>query len=312
MNRKLITLGRLIRAGAKNLFRNAWLSIAAIAVMTVALTIILLAVVLNITARNAIAELSKNLKVSIYLEIGVTEEERSGLEDAIRSNPYTDQITYVSQEEAQRRFTENFQNDQELLEGLALVGGNTLPASYEVSVTDLNRLQDIEEIAKQEQYDEIVESITLGRTDARRTIDRAADAQKFIVNASIFAASLFGAVSVLIIFNTIRMAIFTRSDEIRIMKLIGATPGYIRGPFIVESMLYGIIAGCVANAAVYAVILSLGSKVATQAEFQQTYTFFIQPSVAVGMLVASILAGTLIGVLSSSIAMNRYLRLKHW
>ncbi len=312
MKRNLITLLRIVKAGGKNFIRNAWLTVAATAVMMVALTIVLLAIVLNATARNAIKELSKSLKVSVYMKDDVKEEDRTKLQNAIKSNPHVSSVQYISIEEARQKFTESFQNDQKLLEGLALVGGDTLPASLEISVSNLDFINQVADIAKAPEYENIVDSITLGKTDAKKTIERAASAQRFIVMSSVLAATIFGVVSVLIIFNTIRMAIFTRSDEIKIMKLIGATPGYIRGPFLVEASLYGIVAGCIANAAVYAVILSLGSKVATQAEFQETYNFFVQPATMFLLLIGAMVAGVLIGIISSMMAMERYLRLKRW
>jgi cell division transport system permease protein len=309
---ELITTGRIIKAGFKNLFRNAWLSIAAIAVMVVALTIILLAIVLNVTARNAIAELSKSLKVSIYLKDDGPEETRTALESELKANPFASDVTYVSKDLARGRFTESFQNDKELLDGLTLAGADTLPASIEVGVSDLSKMPDIEAIAKKSQYQDVIESITLGKTDARKTIDRAAGAQNFITKASIIAAAIFTVVSVLIIFNTIRMAIFTRSEEIRIMKLIGATPNYIRGPFLVESSLYGVVAGLIASGIVYSTVFSLGSKVAAQAEFVKTYNFFTDPITVVALVVCAVLAGMLVGVFSSALAMERHLKLKHW
>lgn len=308
----MITLGRIIRAGGKNFIRNAWLSIAATAVMVVAITIILTAIVLTATTKGAIKELSKNLKISIYLKEDVTEEKKDKLQKELSGNKYVAEVEYVSVEQAHARFSESFRNDPQLLAGLALVGGNTLPASLEVSVNDLDKINEIAGIPKSSNYEDIVDSVTLGKTDAKKTIDRAAAAQRFIISASIIAASIFGLVSVLIIFNTIRMAIFTRSEEIKIMKLIGATPNYIRGPFLVEASLYGIVAGFIATSAAYSIILSLGSKVSNQAEFTQTYNFFIQPVTMFVLLAGSVTFGVLIGVISSTLAMERYLKLRHW
>lgn len=312
LRRDLISTWRIFKSGGKNFIRNAWLSVAATAVMTVALTIVLLAIVLNATARGAIKELSKNLKVSIYLKDDVKEKDRNQLYNAVKANVYVSNVQYISAEAASAKFTKSFQNDQKLLEGLALVGGNTLPASFEISVNNLEKINEVAEIAKSKAYEPIVDSITLGKTDAKKTIERAASAQHFIVKASILAAGIFSLVSILIIFNTIRMAIFTRSEEIKIMKLIGATPNYIRGPFIVEASLYGIIAGFVSTSAVYSVILSLGTKVSTQAEFAQTYAYFIQPRRMLILLGGSLLSGILLGMISSMLAMERYLKLKHW
>jgi cell division transport system permease protein len=311
-NRSINSFWRVCTYGFKNLFRNAWLSIAAMAVMLVALVIILSTIVLNVTANNAINELSKNLKVSIYLKDDVTGDKQRELEHALRDNDFVSGVEYVSKQEAQERFTTSFQDDQSLLEGLTLVGGNTLPASYEVSVTNLDRMQDVEQIAGQDRFENDIDSITLGRTDARKTIERAAAAQQSITTGSIIAAGIFTAISILIIFNTIRIAIFTRSEEIRSMKLIGATPSFIRGPFLVETSLYGAVAGIVAASAVYSLILSLGSKIANQAEFAETYTLFTRPDIVAYVYIGTITVGILVGIFSSVLAMEKHLKLKRW
>jgi cell division transport system permease protein len=312
MKRKFITLRRIFIAGIKNFFRNSWLSVAATAVMIVALVIILMALVLNVTARNAISELSKNLKVSIYLQDDAKPEDVAQLKNELVTNSYVAEVVYVSKDQAQQQFIASFQNDQKLLEGLALIGGNSLPASFEVSVSNLSKIDSVGDIPKQEKFKAIVSEVSLGKTDAKKTIDRAAAAQRFITTASIIAASAFAVVSMLIIFNTIRMAIFTRAEEIRIMKLVGATPGYIRGPFLVESSMYGIIAGLVASGVIIAAIYSLGGKVATQAEFAATYDFLTQPTVIAAMVGSAVLLGILVGLISSTLAMEKHLKLKHW
>ena len=312
MKRKLITFRRLFIVGCKNFVRNAWLTIAATAVMVVTIAIALTAIVINTTARNAITELSKNLKVSVYLKPDAPSDVQSSLKSALVSNQYVSTVEFVSIEQAKQNFASSFQSDDKLLEGLALVGSDTLPASYEISVKNIEKINEVGDIAKDAKYSDAVEEVSLGKTNVKSTIDRAGAAQRFVVRASIIAAAIFGAVSVLIIFNTIRMAIFTRSEEIRIMKLIGATPNYIRGPFIIEVCLYGIIAGSAAYAIVYAGIVSFGAKLATQPEFSATYTHFTQPSTMFTMLAGAIFGGVLVGIVSSSLAMEKYLKLKRW
>ncbi len=312
MKRDLITLRRILASGIANFFRNSWLSVAATAVMVVALTIILLAVVLNVTARNAIDELSKNLKVSVYLVSDAKDSEVVRLRSELTNNNYVADVSYISKEQAQQQFSESFKNDPELLEGLALVGGDTLPASLEVSVSDLSKIEEVGQIPQREDYKSTVDSVTLGKTDAKKTIDSAASAQRYITSASFVAAIVFAVVSMLIIFNTIRMAIFTRSEEIKIMKLIGATPGYIRGPFLIEASLYGVIAGIVAASLVVAAVYSLLGKMANQAEFAETYQFFTQSKIIVALYVGAVFIGILIGAISSMIAMEKHLKLKRW
>lgn len=312
MRRKLIALRRIFSTGITNFVRNSWLSIAAIAVMIVAIMIILSSFVINVATHNIISELSKNIKISVYLVNDTPAKDSQALQTEFKNNQYVDTVKYISQEEAQKAFISSYNNDQQLLQGIALAGGDSVPASIEVSVTDLSKINEVGKIAKQDKYIGIVEDVSLGKTDVQKTIDRAAATQKFITRASFIAAGIFAFVSMLIIFNTIRMAIFTRQDEIRTEKLLGATRGYIRGPFLVESSIYGIIAGTVATGAVVAATYAIGGKVATQQEFDTTRAFFDQPVVILAMLGASIVFGMLVGIVSSGFAMIKYLKFKQW
>lgn len=308
----MITFLRIIKTGAKSLFRNSWLTIAATAVMVVAITILLVAVVLNVATNNAITELSKNLQISVYLQDDINEADWQSLRDEFISNEYVATVHYVSKQEAQERFSASFGDDQGIVEGLEIVGGDSLPASLEVSVIDLNKIEEVGGLASEDRHTGIVESVSLGKTDAKKTIERASSIRNFVVKASFITASIFAGVSILIIFNTIRITIFTRSEEIRIMKLIGATPGFIRGPFLVEAGLYGVMAGLIATGTVYSMIVALVGRVATQPEFIATYNFFTDPAIIVYMVVGSVVGGIFIGLISALMAMERYLRLRHW
>jgi len=315
MKHFFVTLNRLSKYGVQNFFRNAWLSIAATAVMIVAITITLSSVILNVTARNAIKELSKDIKVSIYFQDEVSESDRELLRSDLLKNESVVQVDYITHEIAQKRLKD--QQDQGFVDQtLALLGSDALPESFDVSVNNLDKLEEVGNIARQEKYNKIVgqntDDITLGKTRSKETIKRASGAQRIITLGSIVAAGLFAAVSVLIIFNTIRMAIYTRSEEIKIMKLIGATPSYIRGPFIVEASLYGVIAGSFGSAITYLGVYSLGQRVADQREFMETYKFFTDTRVIIIMVSGALLTGVLVGVISSGLAMVKHLRLKHW
>lgn len=316
---RLHTTFRIIKAGFVNLSRNLWLTIAATAVMLVALTIISLGVVLNVTAGNAIDVLSRELKTSIFLNEKVTKDQRSELESSLRGLDFVASVQYVSPTEAQERLKQNPIIGDDVMQAQSIFEGqNFLAPSYEIGLTDLSRAQELAELAESEQFQGVVKRVALGRTDtggqtdAEKAIERAAATEHFITVSSIIAASVLSAVSIMIIFNTIRMAIYTRRDEISIMKLIGATPGYIRGPFLVEASLYGVIAGIIANSIVYTLVFSLGSKVADAPEFATTYNYFTEPATITLMLMSSIAVGVLIGVISSMLAMERHLKLKYW
>lgn len=318
-NHKFYSLLRVLKFGFVNLSRNLWLTIAATAVMVVALTIIAMGVVLNVTASNAITVLSKELKTGVFLKEGVSSEDRYKLESELRGLDFVASVTYVSPADAQKRLTQNPIIGNEVLQASAIFEGNDfLAPSYEVGLTDLSRAQELAELAKNDEFKNTVSRVALGKTDtgaqtdAEKAIERAAATERFITISSIVAAATLSAVSIMIIFNTIRMAIYTRRDEINIMKLIGATPNYIRGPFLIEASLYGVFAGIISISLVYSLIYSLGGKVADAPEFIETYNYFTQPSTIVFMLLSAVTVGILIGAVSSMLAMERHLKLKHW
>lgn len=313
---------RILKTGFLNMFRNLWLTIAATAVMLVALFIIALGVIVNITTSNAIEVLSKELKTTIILKEGFTTEDQSILTTRLQQFEFVESVTYVSPEEAERRLTDDPTLGGEIKQATELFEGTSfLKPSYEVGLNDLSRASELSVLADEPKTAPLIERIAFGKTDtgddtkktdAEKAIDRAAAVDKFITIGSIASASFLAAVSIMIIFNTIRMAIYTRRSEISIMKLIGATPNYIRGPFLVEASLYGVVAGSLASIAIITLVNSLGAKVADSAEFSQTFDLLTAPSTTVMMFLALVLLGILIGVISSTLAMEKHLKLKHW
>ncbi len=316
---RINTLIRVLKAGVVNSIRNLWLTIAATAVMLVALTIVSSGYVLNVTASNAIDVLSRELKTSIFMKEGTSIAQRSQLEKDMRQLEFVSGVEYISPTQAQERLASDPTIADQVRQATVIFDGATfLSPSFEVALNDLSRANELATLVNNDKYSSFVERVALGKTDtgvqtdAEKAINRAASTERFITIGSIVAAVTLSAVSIMIIFNTIRMAIYTRRDEISIMKLIGATPNYIRGPFLVEASLYGIVAGIISNTIVYSLIFSLGSKVADAAEFSQTYNYFTQTSTLTLMLLSSITLGVLIGILSSTLAMEKHLKLKHW
>lgn len=313
---------RILKSGFLNMFRNLWLTIAATAVMLVALFIIALGVIVNITTSNAIEVLSKELKTTIILKEGFTQEDQANMTSRIEEFEFVDSVTFVTPEEAQQRLIEDPTIGGEIKQATELFeGASFLKPSYEIGLNDLSRASELSVLAEEPTTAPLIERIAFGKTDtgesaaktdAEKAIDRAAAVDRFVTIGSIASASFLAAVSIMIIFNTIRMAIYTRRSEISIMKLIGATPNYIRGPFLVEASLYGVVAGSLASIAVITLINSVGSKVGDSAEFSQTYNLLSAPSTTIMIILSLILLGILIGVISSSLAMEKHLKLKHW
>jgi len=305
---RIIAFRRIAIQGFRNFFRNAWLSVAATAVMLVTLTIILSSFAVNLILSDNIEDIASRVKVSVYLNDGVAQERKDQLQQELKNDPNVSGVRFIDKDEAFAIFLEQNADDPTIISG-ASITDNVLPESFEIEVNDLSQLDAVTAVAEEAQFADIVDETSVNE-QRRESIDNIAKAQDYITLASIVLAGIFAGISTLIIFNTIRMAVFTRSDEIEIMKLIGATPGYIRAPFLFEAAMYGVFAGVLATVGVYSVLISLGPRVNQALLVNNTIDFFAANWFWI--FLGTITIGVLIGLLSSYFSTARYLRLKHW
>lgn len=305
MSKKMMMLLRVFRSGFVNFFRNLWLSTAATAIMLVTLTILLVGLILNMVLSSEIDEIVSDITVSVYFLPNSDQSLRDQLKSDLLSNENVREVNFISEDEALKIFREQNKDDPELLEGLT-IAENALPASFEVKVYDLQKIDPLISISEDQRYASIVEETSYD-ADREDRIQNIASAQNFITRSSLIAGAIFAGISVLIIFNTIRMAIFTRGEEIRIMQLIGATNAYIRGPFIFESALYGIVAAIASLTLIYSTLAGLGTELNERILIQPTIDFFFANWFLVGL--ATITMGVTIGIVSSMLAMVRYLKI---
>lgn len=311
MNRRLITLSRIISAGLKSLMRNAWLAIAAMAVMVITLTIMLFSVIANATLSNTINQITERIDISVYLVDTIRVDQRDNLISDLKKFENVKSVEYVSKEQALERYKEQNKNNVELLTAISQTD-NPLPASLQIKPYDTNNIENIRQFLEKPDVKKLQSEQTSYSGDRKQAIDKIARAAKFFREAGLTGVIVFAVISMLIIFNTIRMAIFNRKEELTIMRLLGASNAYIRGPFVVETMLYGVIAAILSIAlcsALFAVsssalgASSLGLLDITYADryFKENILFIIAIQIALGIT---------IGATSALVATRRYLKFK--
>jgi len=303
--RLLIAAFRVARTGLRNFFRNAWLSTAATAIMLVTLLIILSGIIINLALSKEIENITDDISISVFLLDKTSDEDRTNLQTELKALENVRGVKYISKADAVDIFSKQNEDQPEVLDGLT-ISENPLPASLEVKMFDLEKIDPIIGLADSEKYTQVVESTDYDEERQTR-IDTIAGMQNIVTSGLAIAGGIFAGISILIIFNTIRMAIFTRGEEIRIMKLIGATNWFIRGPFLFEAALYGLIAGILTITIVYGFLLSLGDDINRYLDFGAVMTFFNEQWYLV--VTVTIISGILLGVVSSTLAMARYLKL---
>jgi cell division transport system permease protein len=304
----MITLWRIMQSGLRNFLRNAWLSAAATAVMTVTLSIVLFSFASNSALTATIRAIVNKIDVSVYLSDSLTPDQAKQLQQRVERLPNVKAVKYISKAEALVIFRQEHAGDKKILQGVD-ESDNFLPASLQIKAQDPKKLGDIVSFFNQPDIKPMLStSSAISYAGDRKTaIDRIVRASNFLKTFGLVASGLFITISILIIFNTIRMAIYTRRSEIEIMKLVGATNWFIRGPFIVEASLYGVIAAVIAIVLCYS-LLPLAPNLASYVpDIQSTIDVFRNYPVLIAVVELGL--GIFIGAFSSLLAMVRYLKL---
>lgn len=308
--RQWITFVRMIRYGVNNFSRNAWLTIAATAVMTVTLLIVFVTLAARNVLVDTISDIQSKVDMSIYVKHDIDNETVEKMRDDIAALPSVTGVRYVSPDEAREEFAKGNKTDVDVLSALN-EATNRFPGTFRIGLQDINNTASLDNYVNtndiyKENRDPNRDPSFAG--ERRTAIQNIAQGVAFAEKLGIVASAVFIIISSLIVFNTIRMAIFNRKEEIQMMKLIGADGSFIRGPFIVEAVVYGFIAAVLATA-LGSVILMLSSKKLSE------YGIAVQPTVElvtvyVGLVVLGMIAmGAVIGILSSLLATRKYLKI---
>jgi len=310
-DRKFIAIERIAKNGFVSFGRNIWLAIAAIAMMTTTLTILLFAVVASATFNHTISDITSHIDVSVYLKDSVTDSQRSSLIKEIKGLDNVKSVNYLSKSQALINYEKTNANNKDLLAAISETD-NPLPASLDIKPKDPNQLQSFKTFLDKPDVKSLQSEPTSYSGDRKAAIDNITRATHFFQEAGVVGIIVFILISILIIFNTIRMAIFNRRDELVIMRLLGASPAFIRGPFIVETMLYGAVAASI-SLIVCATLFKVASstlQASTLGLLDISYSNRFFTSHLFTILLTQIAVGILIGAASSYIATRRYLKLK--
>jgi cell division transport system permease protein len=308
--RQWLTFVRMCRYGVNNFSRNAWLTVAATAMMTLTLFVVMGSLVARNVLLDSVAQIRDRVDMSIYIEGKVKDEDVTKMKRDIQKLEGVKRVVYVSPDEARTEYAKANQGNQKALDALELADV-TFPGTFRINITDINNTQSLDNYVKNDALYKRVSDPNRKPSfegDRRAAIESIGRWVSFAEKAGLLMSVILVTISSLIVFNTIRMAIFNRKEEIQMMKLIGADRGFIRGPFVVEAVVYGFIAAITATALGIAVILSVREKL-------ESYGIVVEPTihlmtVYIGFVLLGMIAvGALIGVISSLFATQRYLKI---
>ncbi len=302
---------RVAMASFLNFFRNGFVTLASVLVLIVTLSVIGSMLFLGVMLNSSLAELRSKVDVNVYFVTTTEEEDILALKRQLEALPEVQSVAYVSAEQALENFRVRHENDQLTLQALDELGENPLGAVLNVRANDPSQYGTIAEFLKSgnalsKNGNQIVDKVNYFQEQHKNAIDRLTKIIKSGQQIGLAILTLFIVTSVLITFNTIRLAIYTSREEISVMRLVGASNMYIRGPFIISGILYGFLSGLVVLLLFYPMTYWLGSTTADFFGGVNIFEYYLGHFAFVLFVIVG--SGILLGALSSYLAVRRYLK----
>ncbi|MDP3995581.1 MAG: permease-like cell division protein FtsX [bacterium] len=302
-----LSLSRIIKFSLQNFGRNIWLSIVTITIIVLTLFSVTSLVFVNAVMNEAIGLVKSKVDVSVYFKPTATEEQIAGVQSHLLTLPYVTTVKHVTKSEALANLREQYKNSPLILESLKELSNNPLGDTLIVNTIETSDYQKvIDVLAATPQFALLIDSQSFD--DNSYIIDKLEQISNQITSIGWGITVFFGLISLLVIVNTIRIAIYTHRDEIGIMKLVGASNSFIRGPFVGEAILYAALGS--------AITFFLGYMVAA---FSDPYVVGLLGPVDFTLLgylnqnVLYIFGGELAGIMlisvfATSLALRRYMK----
>jgi cell division transport system permease protein len=297
---------RVVRSGFVAFWRNGFVSLASVFVMTIALLVIGSTLLLDQLFGSVLQSVQEKVDINVYFATDANQEEVQALQTALESLPEVAEVTYTSREDALAAFEERHSGDELTLQALEEIGENPLGASLAIRATKTEQYAGVAQFLEEQQTgagSTLIDRVNYNEN--RSAIEKLNSINTALEQASVIVLAILVVIAVMITFNTIRLAIYTSRDEISVMRLVGASNTFIRGPFMLQGVMYGFIAGVVALLILYLTLLWLGPAAASFLQFD-IFAYFVQNFARIfGVVVGS---GILMGLISSTLAVSRYLR----
>jgi len=295
---------RVTKWAFKSFWRNGWLSTATVSIMVLTLLVINILLMTNVVANAILDNLEKKIDISVYFKLEAPEEKILEVKSQLEELEQVDSVTYISQKDALIRFKEKHKDNPILLQSLEELDTNPLEASLNIKAKETKQYASINQFLESVYYQDIIDKINYMQN--KEVIEKLG---KIIVDVKVGGLGLtllLTLIVFLVTFNAIRLTIYSSREEINVMRLVGASNWFIRGPFIIEGMLYGIIATIVTLAILYPVFYFVSPKISGFLPIGDIFAYFQANLLSFFLLLLTI--GIILGGLSSLIAVRKYLK----
>ena len=304
---------RIVKYGTKGFSRNIWLSTAATAVMAITLIILFVTIVASAVLTSTAELMKSKIDITIYLKPNTSREILDELTTKISEDKNTKSVETSTSEEEYAKFLKDNEGSDEIIsildEEMTKLMIAKMQSTMRVKVYDVDNLDSIKKIVEEDElFVKYVDTDKAPTYDVNQAeIATITSWARIARTGGIILAGVFLVISILIIFSTIRMAIFSRREEIYMMKLVGADKRFIRGPFLVEAEISGIISGLIAATVSYFGFRFVSPKLSNYGINVDSINEILESNKLILVFLVFVAAGILIGRISARLAVHKYL-----
>ncbi len=298
---------RIIKAGFVNFWRSGVISWAAVLIVTVTLSVITSIILLNAALYSSLSQIKDKVDVTIYFVVDAPEGKIISLKESLEKLPEVDKISYVSADESLRLFRERHKNDYPTIAALDEIGDNPLGGYLNIKAKEVSQYESIANFMKGDNALVLGSASIIDKVNYHQNkivIDRLNNIMSGARKLGLLITLVLITVSIIITFNTIRLTIFISKEEIGVMRLVGASKMRIRGPFMVEGAVYGIIATILTSIIFWPATVYFGNNM-TNFLGLDMYDYYTSNFLQIFIII--LLSGVCLGIISSFIATRKYL-----
>lgn len=306
----LLNTKRVVKSGFVNFWRNGVVSVASVFVSVVTLFIIGALIMSHAFLSSTLTEIQNKVDINVYFKTTAPESDILTLREKLESLPQVKLVEYISREEALAQFKERNKDNALILQSLEELGENPLGAIFNIKATSPDQYEGIarflgaeEEQAASAGKESIIDSVNYKKNEL--IINRLARIITAATQISLSVSLVLSIMAVLVTFNTLRLAIYNARNEIYVMRLVGASNSYIRGPFVVEGVMYGAFAAIIATILLYPATIWVSRATAGYFGGIDLLTYFMNNFAQIFTLLLA--SGVILGTISSVLAVRRYL-----
>ena len=306
----LLTVKRIFRAGLLDFWRNGFVSVASILMLVFTLFIIGVAMFASVIVNTTVTQLQYKANMSVTMQTTASEESVLNLKASIEALPEVQSVTYQNREDVLVAFKDRFADDQLTIQSLGEVG-NPFGAKLTITAKDISAYDSIAGFLKT-QVDSGAAASVVDKINFydQKYHDALVNLQNVTASAQkigLVALIVFILTTIAIALNTLRLAIYSSREEIQVQRLVGASAFFIRAPFIIEGVLYGLVAGVITLLLFYPLTWWVGNATAQFFGGVNVFSYYLSHFPFFFLVIVG--TGVLLGGVASFLAVRRYLKI---